>query len=68
MIILFMDICGFILILEQFIFIELVSFLNILLLLFFDVIQDWDGIIDKYIGDSIMVFWNVLVLVLNYVE
>lgn len=34
--------------------------MNCFLILFFNVIMSWQGIIDKYMGDVVMVFWNVL--------
>jgi len=56
--ILFMDVRDFTPISEQMTPEELVSFLNELLSPLSDVIQSHDGTIDKYIGDSIMAFWN----------
>jgi adenylate cyclase len=58
MTILFMDIRGFTPISEQLTPEELVSFLNTLLSPLSDAIQAEGGTIDKYIGDSIMAFWN----------
>lgn len=58
MTILFMDIRGFTPISEQLTPTELVSFLNTLLSPLSDAIQAEGGTIDKYIGDSIMAFWN----------
>ncbi|GAB4515518.1 MAG: adenylate/guanylate cyclase domain-containing protein [Roseibium sp.] len=58
MTILFMDIRGFTPISEQLSPEELVSFLNTLLSPLSDAIQAEGGTIDKYIGDSIMAFWN----------
>lgn len=58
MTILFMDIRGFTPISEQLGPEELVSFLNTLLSPLSDAIQAEGGTIDKYIGDSIMAFWN----------
>jgi len=58
MTILFMDIRGFTPISEQLTPTELVSFLNTLLSPLSDAIQAEQGTIDKYIGDSIMAFWN----------
>jgi adenylate cyclase len=58
MTILFMDIRGFTPISEQLTPEELVSFLNTLLSPLSDAIQAEGGTIDKYIGDSIMSFWN----------
>lgn len=54
----FMDIRGFTAISEKLNPQELVSFLNKLLSPLSKVIQQNDGAIDKYIGDSIMAFWN----------
>lgn len=56
--ILFMDVRGFTPISEQLTPTELVSFLNTLLTPLSDAILKEDGTIDKYIGDSIMAFWN----------
>ncbi len=58
MTILFMDIRGFTPISEQLAPTELVAFLNTLLTPLSDEIQAEAGTIDKYIGDSIMAFWN----------
>lgn len=54
----FMDIRGFTPISEKLSPTQLVEFLNILLSPLSDIIQSRDGTIDKYIGDSIMAFWN----------
>ena len=56
--ILFMDIRGFTPISEGLTADELVAFLNKLLSPLSDVILSEQGTIDKYIGDSIMAFWN----------
>ncbi|NBN79798.1 CHASE2 domain-containing protein [Microvirga tunisiensis] len=58
MTILFMDVRGFTPISEQLTPTELVHFLNTLLSPLSDAIQASGGTIDKYIGDSIMAFWN----------
>ncbi len=63
MTILFMDIRGFTPISEQLTPTELVSFLNTLLSPLSDAIQAEQGTIDKYIGDSIMAFWNAPVTI-----
>lgn len=56
--IMFMDVRGFTPISEALSPTELVQFLNDLLAPLSDAIQAQDGTIDKYIGDSIMAFWN----------
>ncbi len=58
MTILFMDVRGFTPISEQLTPTDLVAFLNALLSPLSDEIQQHGGTIDKYIGDSIMAFWN----------
>lgn len=58
MTILFMDVRGFTPISEQLTPTDLVAFLNALLSPLSDEIQHHEGTIDKYIGDSIMAFWN----------
>lgn len=58
MTILFMDVRGFTPISEQLTPTDLVAFLNALLSPLSDEIQNNEGTIDKYIGDSIMAFWN----------
>ncbi|MFZ1816097.1 MAG: adenylate/guanylate cyclase domain-containing protein [Rhizobiaceae bacterium] len=58
MTLMFMDVRGFTPISEKLSPEELVTFLNRLLSPLSDVIQDHEGAIDKYIGDSIMAFWN----------
>jgi adenylate cyclase len=58
MTILFMDVRGFTPISEQLSPTELVAFLNALLSPLSEEIQRHGGTIDKYIGDSIMAFWN----------
>jgi adenylate cyclase len=58
MTILFMDVRGFTPISEQLTPTEVVAFLNALLSPLSDEIQRHGGTIDKYIGDSIMAFWN----------
>lgn len=54
----FMDIRGFTAISEKLDPQALVAFLNALLSPLSEIIQRHDGAIDKYIGDSIMAFWN----------
>lgn len=54
----FMDIRGFTPISEKLEPQELVAFLNKLLSPLSETIQEHEGAIDKYIGDSIMAFWN----------
>ncbi len=54
----FMDIRGFTPISEKLAPQELVTFLNKLLSPLSDTILEHEGAIDKYIGDSIMAFWN----------
>lgn len=54
----FMDIRNFTGISEKLAPDELVNFVNCLFTPLADVIQDNEGAIDKYIGDSIMAFWN----------
>jgi adenylate cyclase len=56
--IMFMDVRGFTPISERLSPEELVNFLNKLLSPLSDIIQRHQGAIDKYIGDSIMAFWN----------
>ena len=68
MTILFMDIRGFTPISEQLTPQELVSFLNTLLSPLSDAIQAEGGTIDKYIGDSIMAFWNAPLPVPDHAE
>lgn len=63
MTILFMDIRGFTPLSEQLAPTELVTFLNTLLSPLSDAIQSEQGTIDKYIGDSIMAFWNAPVTI-----
>jgi adenylate cyclase len=54
----FLDVRGFTGISEKLDPQELVTFLNGLLSPLSDIIQAREGAIDKYIGDSIMAFWN----------
>ncbi|WP_428686637.1 CHASE2 domain-containing protein [Roseibium sp.] len=54
----FLDVRGFTPISEKLTPEELVTFLNRLLSPLSDAIQEREGAIDKYIGDSIMAFWN----------
>jgi adenylate cyclase len=56
--VMFMDVRGFTPISEALTATELVDFINTLLAPLSDAIQDELGTIDKYIGDSIMAFWN----------
>jgi adenylate cyclase len=58
MTLMFMDIRGFTPISEKLSPESLVTFLNELLSPLSEVIQNHEGAIDKYIGDSIMAFWN----------
>ncbi|MFC6657443.1 CHASE2 domain-containing protein [Roseibium salinum] len=58
MTLMFMDVRGFTPLSEKLTPEELVSFLNRLLSPLSDAIQRRQGAIDKYIGDSIMAFWN----------
>ncbi|MBA5777247.1 adenylate/guanylate cyclase domain-containing protein [Stappia sp. F7233] len=61
--ILFMDVRGFTPISEQLTPTELVTFLNTLLTPLSDAILSEAGTIDKYIGDSVMAFWNAPVTI-----
>jgi adenylate cyclase len=61
--VMFMDVRGFTPISEALTATELVDFINMLLSPLSDAIQDELGTIDKYIGDSIMAFWNAPVSV-----
>ena len=56
--VMFMDVRGFTPISEQMTATELVEFINTLLAPLSDAIQSELGTIDKYIGNSIMAFWN----------
>lgn len=56
--VMFMDVRGFTPISEALSATELVDFINTLLAPLSDAIQSELGTIDKYIGDSIMAFWN----------
>ena len=56
--VMFMDVRGFTGLSEQLTAHELVDFINTLLSPLSDAIQSELGTIDKYIGDSIMAFWN----------
>jgi adenylate cyclase len=56
--VMFMDVRGFTPISEALTATELVDFINTLLAPLSDAIQEELGTIDKYIGDSIMAFWN----------
>ena len=58
MTLMFMDVRNFTSISEKLSPEDLVSFLNTLLSPLSDIIQENEGAIDKYIGDSIMAFWN----------
>ena len=62
----FMDIRGFTAISEKLSPQELVAFLNELLSPLSDIIHEHEGAIDKYIGDSIMAFWNAPLDVENH--
>lgn len=62
----FMDIRGFTSISEKLSPTQLVEFLNTLLSPLSDIIQSREGTIDKYIGDSIMAFWNAPLEVKNH--
>lgn len=64
--VMFMDVRGFTPISEQLTATELVDFINTLLAPLSNAIQDELGTIDKYIGDSIMAFWNAPVDVANH--
>ncbi|MCA1298204.1 CHASE2 domain-containing protein [Stappia indica] len=66
MTILFMDVRGFTPISEQLTPTDLVAFLNALLSPLSAEIQARHGTIDKYIGDSIMAFWNAPVEVADH--
>jgi adenylate cyclase len=56
--VMFMDVRGFTPISEKLSATELVDFINTLLQPLSEAIQNELGTIDKYIGDSIMAFWN----------
>lgn len=56
--VLFLDIQGFTTISEKMPPDELTKLLNKYLTLFTDVILKYDGVVDKFIGDAVMAFWN----------
>jgi adenylate cyclase len=56
--VMFMDVRGFTRISEKLSATELVDFINMLMQPLSEAIQNELGTIDKYIGDSIMAFWN----------
>ncbi|PIS46649.1 MAG: hypothetical protein COT17_07485 [Elusimicrobia bacterium CG08_land_8_20_14_0_20_51_18] len=56
--VLFMDIAHFTTISEKMTPEELTKFLNVYLSALTDIILKYDGVVDKYIGDCIMAFWN----------
>ncbi len=58
MTVLFLDIAHFTSISEKMSPEELIKFLNLYLSRLSQVIYDYGGVVDKYIGDSIMAFWN----------
>jgi len=64
--VMFMDVRGFTPLSETLSATELVDFINTLLAPLSDAIQDELGTIDKYIGDSIMAFWNAPVDVADH--
>lgn len=64
--VMFMDVRGFTPISEALTATELVDFINLLLAPLSNAIQDELGTIDKYIGDSIMAFWNAPVDVAHH--
>ncbi len=64
--VMFMDVRGFTPISEQMSATELVKFINTLLAPLSDAIQSELGTIDKYIGDSIMAFWNAPLDIANH--
>jgi adenylate cyclase len=64
--ILFMDVRGFTTISERLSAHEITTFMNALLSPLSDAIQKEQGTIDKYIGDSIMAFWNAPLDVPNH--
>jgi adenylate cyclase len=66
MTILFMDVRGFTSMSEQLSAEEVVSFLNRLLTPLSEAIHAELGTIDKYIGDSVMAFWNAPVAVADH--
>jgi adenylate cyclase len=67
MTIMFMDIRDFTPISEKLTAEELIEFLNALFTPLTDAIQSEKGTVDKYIGDSVMAFWNAPVTVANHV-
>ena len=66
MTILFLDIAHFTSISEKMSPEDLIAFLNRYLSRLSQVIQDHQGVVDKYIGDSIMAFWNAPVEVKSH--
>lgn len=64
--VMFMDVRGFTPISETLSATELVDFINTLLSPLSDAIQSELGTIDKYIGDSIMAFWNAPLDIANH--
>lgn len=67
MIILFIDIVGFIVLLEYFSVEEMVVFLNDYFVILVEVVEGEGGMVDKFIGDGMLVFWGVLDVWCDYV-
>lgn len=64
--ILFVDICNYFSILENLLLEELIEFFNWFLLFMIDMFFWYGVIIDKYVGDFIIVFWNVFFVIFYY--
>lgn len=60
MMIVFMDLVGFINLVFYLSVEEMVFYFNGYFEIVLEVIVEWDGIIDKFFGDGVMVFWGVL--------
>lgn len=66
--VMFSDVAGFTSLSEQHSPEEVVAVLNEYLGAMTDVILKWEGTLDKFIGDAIMVFWNAPVRKANHAE
>lgn len=67
LIVMFFDVCGFIIIFESLQFNELCEYINMYFIVMFEDICGNCGMFDKYIGDVVMVFWGVFLDVFDYV-
>lgn len=64
----FIDLVGFIFLIECIIFVEFIVLMNVYFDILMEIVFKYGGIIDKYVGDVFYLIFGVLIFLDDYVE